>query len=281
MRLTRRFRSAALAAAGVLGTTSLLLLASCTVKRGPFLVSLNRAPPTPHVSAPAARASPFPPALQVQVLVLHLPLGACSNNPGVWKLLRPVANADATTALLAANGFRAGLAPFTAWKTIAQLLNRPGATHQRIYCQLSAIHPVTLTARANVRREIVAWRGLDGGLTVRTYQDCDNVFLLAAHVRPDSSETIVQLEPAVDLGTVAFQRGPAALGVVAGVQPLQHVFSTMRIDAAIPPHYFLLLAPAAARRSALSLAARFLTQTRRVPQRETVLVFVPVGPGGP
>lgn len=257
----------------------LILPGGCAVKRRRLIVSLDRPLPPAAATGPAsARPAPrpFQSPTEIQVLRLTMPLGTFSANQRVWSLLAHNVAPGKTTALLSANGFRAGTGTFPVWKKIVKLINKPGSTNQRIYCQVNGVRSVALVVRPNVRREILVYHTLPGGLVVRTYRNCDDVILLAAHVNQQIPATIVQIEPAVNLGTVTFRRGPLALGIVQGARPRQRVFTRLRISVAIPPRRFLVIAPANPRGRPLSVGSVFLSRPQRVPSRETVLVFVPM-----
>lgn len=237
-------------------------------------------------SNPAAASQPAPghssleplynSVAEVQILRLHLPLGRFTGNKKIWRILSPIVASRRTLHLLAANGIRSGTASFTQWRHIAPWLNKPGTTSQRIYCQLSGTHPVTVTVRSNVQRELLAYRDAKSALTVRTFRNCDNDILLAAHLLEHSPDTVIQLEPAVRLGTVTFTRGPHALGLIQGTRPVEHLFPQLQMTVQIAPQHFVVLAAADATGRPASIGSAFFSETRRVPPRETVLLFIPM-----
>ncbi len=279
MKTIRRFTAAVPWLFPALLAAILILPGGCAVKRKRLIVSLDRPLPPPTATGPAAARpapQPFQPPTEIQVLRLTLPLGTFSANQKVWSMLEHNVASGKTTAWLSANGLRAGTATFSVWKKIVKLINKPGSTNQRIYCQVNGVRSVALVVRPNVRREILVYHTLPGGLVVRTYRNCDDVILLAAHENRKIPATIVQIEPAVNLGTVTFRRGPLALGIVRGVRPLQRVFTRLRISVAIPPRRFLVIAPSDPRGRPLSVGSAFLSRPQHVPPRETVLVFVPM-----
>ena len=283
-RLVLRFLPLSLALAGG--------LAGCSVTKKTVIPQIPVAPrpasatesKLPSGSAPTSQAVSGHSSLvplynsvaEVQILRLRLPLGRFTGNKKIWRILSPVAADRRTRHLLAANGIRSGTASFKQWRHIAPWLNKPGTTSQRIYCQLSGIHPVTVTVRSNVRRELLAYVNAKNALTVRSFQNCDNDILLAAHLLEHSPDTVMQLEPAVRLGTVTFTRGPHALGLIQGTRPVEHLFPQLQMTVQIAPRHFVVLAAADAAGRPAAIGSAFLSETRRVPPRETVLLFIPM-----
>ncbi len=266
----------------------LLVSAGCTVtrKRVVPVMPAGRAP----ASEPAGKALPltnsrekksgpatlYNAAAEVQILRLRMPLGRFTANKKIWRILSPVNARNRTVNLLKANGFRCGTASFKQWRKIAPWLNKPGTTSQRIYCQIAGTRPVSITVRADVRRELLAYVDSHNSLTLRTYRNCDNNMLLAAHLLSGSPDTVIQLEPAVLLGTVTFTRGPHTLGLIQGSRPVEHPFPRMQMTVRIAPQHFVVIAAADARGAPASVGSAFLSETRRVPPRETVLLFIPM-----
>ena len=213
---------------------------------------------------------------EIQILKLRMPLGLFTGNKKIWRILAPVDASNRTTALLKANGFRCGTASFKQWRKIAPWINKPGTTSQRIYCQIAGTRPVALTVHSNIQRELLAYVDSHNTLTLRTYRGCDNEILMAAHLLTTSPDTVLQLEPAVKLGTVTFARGPHTLGLMQGTRPVEHLFARMQLTLRIAPHHFVVLAAADAVGKPASIGSAFLSETRRIPPRETVLLFIPM-----
>ncbi len=269
-----------------------LVLTGCSVTKKRVVPRLPVAPtpaPTTPAKTPSSSVSTghtvpghssleplYNSVAEVQILRLRLPLGRFTGNKTIWRIFSPIAASRRTLHLLAANGIRSGTASFKQWRRIAPWLNKPGTTSQRIYCQLSGINPVTVTVRSNVQRELLAYLNAKNALTVRTFRNCDNDILLAAHLLEHSPDTVMQLEPAVRLGVVTFTRGPHALGLIQGTRPVEHLFPQLQMTVQIAPQHFVVLAAADATGRPASIGSAFLSETRRVPPRETVLLFIPM-----
>lgn len=260
---------------------ALFLLAGCTYRKQIVITPMH-----PVGLSPNAKPSPvvhyhypkgYRPPSVVAIFQIRLPIGAFSNNKKVWKILHPALGSPGAIALLRANGIRAGQAKIPAWHEIYKLINHvSGATTATSYCQTSGLAKLLVTVRKNIRRELLLYHQFSGPPVLRSYHDCDDLFVLAMHINSKTKSTVVQLQPAVDVGTVSFHRGPHAMGFTAGTHPDLHSFAHLQITADIPPGKFLVLCPWHARRRPFSMGALFLSDPGHIPPRETVLVMVPL-----
>ncbi len=217
-----------------------------------------------------------PPAV-VAIYQIRLPIGTFSNNKKIWKILHPAVGSRGAIALLHANGIRAGQAKIPAWHKIYKLIhNASGATTSTTYCQTSGLAKLLVTVRKDIRRELIFYHQLNGRAVLRSYHDCDNIFVLAMHINTKTKSTVVELQPAVNVGTVSFRRGPHAMGLTAGTHPDLHAFANLQIKADIPPGRFLVLCPWHARQHPFSMGSQFLSDTTHIPPRQTVLIMVPL-----
>jgi hypothetical protein len=217
-----------------------------------------------------------PPAV-VAIFQIRLPIGTFSDNKKIWKILRPLVGSPDAMALLHANGIRAGQAKIPAWHGIYKLIHHvSGATTSTSYCQTSGLAKLLVTVRKNIRRELILYHTFGGRAVLRSYHNCDNLFVLAMHIDLKSKSTVVELQPAVNVGTVSFRRGPQAMGLTGGTHPDLRSFAHLQIRTEIPPGKFLVLCPWHARRDPFSLGAQFLSDTTHIPPRQTVLIMVPM-----
>jgi len=262
---------------GAAALCSLLLLTGCTVKKGPIHVGI--AHPLALAAQPheAQVHPPYSPPTVVEMIVMNMPEGKFNHNRAIWKLLAPLQIPSADLRILHNNGLHAGQASFSRWKKLARILNSiKGLVSQRNYIQAAGLRAVLVNAKMNVRRQLVAFRPLDGRLTLRTFHNCDNVFLLTADVSRLQDRTVLQIVPAVDMGTVTFSRGPYALGVTRGSEPRRHIFRHLIFSIPLPPRHFVVVAPTHIRSKPNAIGATFLTDGRNIPARESVLVFAPI-----
>src|SRR4051794_33488080 len=77
-------------------------------------VNLN---PDPHDAQPA-----LPILFRVECYQLKVPVGAVSKNAALWKRMNEQCVDVATSDLLCKNGFRVGIAPFSEWSYVKDLL---------------------------------------------------------------------------------------------------------------------------------------------------------------
>ncbi len=259
----------------------LSLLAGCTYRREivitpmhPVGINQSTKRPSPvHYHYPKGYR---PPAV-VAIFQIRLPIGTFSNNKKIWKILHPAVGSRGAIALLHANGIRAGQAKIPAWHKIYQLLHHvSGATTSTSYCQTSGLSKLLITVRKDIRRELIFYHRFNGPPALRSYHNCDNIFVLAMHINLQTKSTVVELQPAVNIGTVSFRRGPQAMGLTAGTHPDLHSFAHLQITTDIPPGRFLVLCPWHARRHPFSMGAQFLSDTTHIPPRQTILIMVPL-----
>lgn len=258
----------------------LLMLTSCSYHNETVIQPMHPVGAVQNPGSSPVSYRPFPkgytPPTTVAVFQIRLPIGIFSDNKKVWKLLHNGTNSPATIALLRANGMRAGQAAIPVWHKIYKLINVSGGTTSTTLCQTTGLSKVQIAVRRNIRRELLLYHDATGRAILRSYRDCDNVFILAMHINPNTRSTVVQLEPAVNLGTVSFHRGRHSLGLVGGSHPQLHAFARLQVIADIPPGDFLVVSPIHTLRQPFSIGPEFLSQSARIPPRETILVMVPV-----
>lgn len=256
----------------------LLLPAACTVvHRGPIQVGMSQ--PLQPSAQPKIIHTPhaYTPPTVVEMISLNMPQGAFNHNPAIWKLLSPLTISHTDRRMLGSNGLRTGAASFSRWKALSKILNSiKGLISQRSYIQTAALQAVIVNAKMNVHRELIAFRPLDDRLILRTFNDCDNIFLLTAQIDRRRNDTVLQIVPAVNLGTVTFHRGPYTLGIVQATEPRRHIFRHLIFNIPLPPHHFMVVAPTGIKSHPNLIGPTFLSDGRQVPARETVLVFAPL-----
>ncbi len=263
------------AAAGLL--CILLAVAGCSFHKSHLQLSM--AHPLARSAQPSsAKVKPqYSPPSELEMMIINLPRGKFTKNRAIWKLLSPFNSPAAKARELKENGFRVGSAPFTTWGQVYQILRHTkGLISQRTYIEVAGLQAVLINARLNIRRELLAYRTPGRHLVLRTYRDCDNIFLLTAVKSRKQNRTILDIVPAVNLGTVKFSRGPHALGVVQGIEPAEHVFRNLIFSIPLPPRHFLVVAPLHSQRNPNRIGPEFLTDGRKVPPRETIFIFAPL-----
>lgn len=263
----------------VIGTAILcgLLLSACSVKKGPIQIGMTR-PLAPSAQPRAVRTRrPYLPPTVVEMISLNMPAGKFNHNQAIWKLLSPLDLPPEDLKILHANGLRVGGASFSQWKRLSKILNTiKGLISQRNYIQAADLRAVVVNTKVNVKHQLIAFRPLDGNLVLRTFHNCDDVFLLTADISKMENRTVLQIVPAVNLGTVTFNRGPYALGVIRGSEPERHLFRHLIFTVPLPPKHFMVVAPAHIHSQPNAVGPTFLTDSRHVPARESVLVFAPI-----
>ena len=254
-----------------------LLLSACSVKKGPIHVGMAH-PLAPSAQPRAVRTQrPYSPPTVVEMISLNMPEGKFNHNRAIWKLLSPLDLPPNDLNMLHANGLRAGGASFRKWKRLSKILNTiKGLISQRSYIQAAGLRAVAVNTKVNVKHQLIAFRPLDGRLTLRTFHNCDDIFLLTANISKIENRTVLQIVPAVNLGTVTFSRGPHALGVIRGSEPERHIFRHLIFSIPLPPKHFMVVAPVHIHRQPNAIGPTFLTDGRHVPARESVLVFAPI-----
>jgi hypothetical protein len=238
-----------------------------------FVVSDGAIVPASQSTAPALP----PPVLPVfiQIVKVELPLGTFSQNPGVWEILQPAAG-HPNAALLAENGLQTGSAEVSAWKALIKLINKPGVSFENIFCRIAAVQPANLTVRPNVSEELISYRTPQSPLVMRTYNNCDDLFFIAAQANTDSGEALLEIQPAVNLGTVTFNRSSNEMGIVQSSEPDIETLGNLRFSATIEPGQFFVMAPDTAGHNPNTIGSVFLSRIDREPQMETVLIFIPL-----
>ena len=256
----------------------LLLPAACTVEhRGPIKVGMSQ--PLQPSAQPKVIHTPqaYTPPTVVEMISLNMPRGQFNHNAAIWKLLSPLTISHTDRRMLRSNGLRTGAASFSRWKKLSKILNSiKGLISQRSYIQTAALQAVVVNAKMNVHHQFIAFRPLDGRLVLRTFHNCDDIFLLTAEINRQRNHTVLQIVPAVNLGTVIFNRGPYSLGVVRAAEPVRHIFRHLIFDIPLPPDHFMVVAPTGLRTHPNLIGPTFLSDGREVPARETVLVFAPL-----
>lgn len=259
----------------------LITINGCVVlKKGPVYVPLHHPNyPMPTLPKPkkadTSNANTPRPAL-IQVMEINLPLGKFSQNAKIWKLLTKAPAGPRTIKLLAANGFKIGDGTFTEWPAIRKLINAPGLSTEAVYCQIANIAPVVLDVHSNIRNELLTYHTAAEPLVVRTYQNCDDQFLIAANTNRALGLTVISLEPAVKLAARHSPTGPGLIRTQQGSGPVRHVFSNIQFSFLLQPQHFVVLAPLKISALNNSIGTCFLTQQNHVPRRETVLFLVPL-----
>ena len=254
-----------------------LLLSACSVKKGPIHVGMTH-PLAPSAQPRAVRTQhPYAPPTVVEMISLNMPEGKFNHNRAIWKLLSPLDLPPHDQRMLQNNGLRSGGASFSQWKRLSKILNSiKGLISQRSYIQTAGLRAVVVNTKVNVKHELIAFRPLDGRLTLRTFHGCDDIFLLTADISKMQNRTVLQIVPAVNLGTVSFSRGPHALGVIRGSEPERHIFRHLIFSIPLPPKHFMVVAPTHIHGQPNAIGPTFLTDGRHVPARESVLVFAPI-----
>ena len=256
----------------------LLLPTACTVvHRGPIKVGMSQ--PLEPSAQPKVIHTPraYTPPTVVEMISLNMPRGQFNHNAAIWKLLSPLKISHTDRRMLRSNGLRTGSASFSRWKKLSKILNSiKGLISQRSYIQTAALQAVVVNAKMNVHREFIAFRPLDDRLVLRTFHNCDDIFLLTAQIDHQENHTVLQIVPAVNLGTVTFSRGPYSLGLVRAAEPRRHIFRHLIFDIPLPPHHFMVVAPTGFKMNPNLIGPTFLSDGREVPARETVLVFAPL-----
>lgn len=272
------YRQRLISAVKALLSLGLLLPAACTVEhRGPITVGMA------HPLQPSAQPQvihvhrPYTPPTVVEMISLNMPAGKFNHNPAIWKLLSPLNISRTDRRMLRNNGLRAGAAPFSRWKPLSKILNSiKGLISQRTYIQTAALQAVVVNVKLNIHHQLLAFRPLNNRLVLRSFHDCDDIFLLTAQLSPRKNRTVLEMVPAVNLGTVTFSRGPHALGVVHASEPRRHIFRHLVFNIPLPPRHFMVVTPVGLKSHPNLVGPTFLSDGRDVPARETVLVFAPI-----
>jgi len=214
----------------------------------------------------------------VQVIKVNLPLGTFTQNPRVWELLSPVQMDDSDAQIYSINGLRTGSADIDEWSKLLKLINKKGVTFENIFCQIAAAQPAAIPVQQNIQEELLSVYMPPAPMALRSYNSCDNTFMIAAKTDTQTGETLLDIQPVVQLGMVTFNRGSGAVGIVQGSTPTTEYPGNIHFHASVKLGQFFVLAPDTSARNLTTIGPAFLSQTDAEPQGEMVLFFVPLQP---
>ena len=220
---------------------------------------------------------------RVIVYRISVPVGEFSGNDKIWSQLNEDAIDSKTSVLMAQNGLRAATGSVSRWPDIAKMLDTPGARNDQILMQTDGHSSINVVTRPSVTDQIVVSVDRDLQQEGRTFERCDNGFRLS--MRGVKAQVRRRRRTAGAARTSRHTRHRRRRSHWSGRRrDAERLFfrgrlrrpAWRRISSADD---FLVVTAMDPKSSPFSVGTLWLSDTDKVPATETVLIFVPSGPG--
>ncbi|MFI5378897.1 MAG: hypothetical protein ACHRHE_06355 [Tepidisphaerales bacterium] len=215
------------------------------------------------------------PQVHLSILQFTVPVGTIGGNEKFWKRVDEAAIDARTHDILDRNGIRVGLAPMSELDGLmAQMAKHAPDAKPAVYAAAGAKN-IELMMKQAVQYQIVYHFSPEGEMPVRSYDDSDNLLCLEFQAAPRKAGDIrVGLCP-----TIRSRRTQLVavnnLNAVAVERITPEYFFDLNLLTDIPLDSFLVMAPSAESRSAMSIGSTFLVSGAESGQKETVLLLIP------
>jgi len=241
------------------------------VSPAPPIVSDDAAPPAPDAGAPQTTTG----VITCQMYQLQMPFGANSRDDAFWKLVDEDVVDVPTGILMNNNGLRVGRARVADWPAFLKILERESAI--KIAEHRIAAEPGVEDARLDMSEELpeeLLYIYDEHGLTMRSFDDCQNRMSLAFQWAPRKPLTIrVTVCPLVVAWRTRFDYALSDEPPPARYLQREN-FYDLHFCADISPGEFLVVGTSTATRDPNRIGSRFLTRDGPNQRYEELLILV-------
>ncbi|HEV8379809.1 MAG TPA: hypothetical protein VGP99_13235 [Tepidisphaeraceae bacterium] len=232
-------------------------------------------PVTRRVIAPADPPVIFRPTVNLSIYHLRVPVGTVSGNDEFWKRVDEHAVDITAYDVLYKNGIRVGRAPISELEAFLKILDRnPMQTLPTVFAA-SGAKTIELPMKKGALDQILYDFDLKNTLTVRSYEECDNIFCVEFSPAPRKAGDVrISLCPMVrTLRKRLVATGDIDTREVEYKSPEKYFQLNLRTD--IPLDGFLVLGPSPEAKSTMSLGHAFFMLGGATEQQEDVLLILP------
>jgi hypothetical protein len=252
----------------------------------------EKQPATPHLLRPATQPGIGPVdasnssyltmtphngdiVVMMDVYELVLPFGKISRNDDFWRRVDEDNVDVAMRDLMLKNGIRFGVAPTDEWGYLKSLIDQYCPTARKISTPPAASNVVELPMRDRIDQQDLFYLDRRGDLIGRTYHRCDDLFNIAYEAIPHRpGDTRIKV-----CGIVRGIQKQIQVTVLNQVREIEmkqpEQLYDMRLEAVVPWHHFLIIAPSEAAELPYNLGSTFLVRPGAAERLEMVLVLVP------
>jgi hypothetical protein len=270
---------------------ALLGAGGCTALKpaGPTTRAADRPPQQPTLS-PTVKAAPrdpqrivkaadphvlIRPVVNLSIFQVSVPLGAVSRNEAFWKHVQEHVVDVSAHDILQKNGIRVGMASLADFEHFARILDRSWADARPMTYVAAGVKVVELTMKQAVPYQLIYDFDAKNNLTIRSYEDSDNIFVLEFQPVPRKAGDVrIGLCPMVR----SLRKRLVAIGDVETRQieyrNPEKLFD-LNLRSELPLDSFLIIAPSAEAQSPMSLGHSFLVHEANTEKVEELLLIIP------
>ncbi len=252
------------------------MLWGCDVTKKPPQTMPTELMPSATVVPP--RADPnavFRPMVHLSIYQIGVPAGSVSRSDEFWKRVDERALDVATYDVLYKNGVRIGVAPLSEIDHFLEILDRNPVRARPTMFATAGVKVVELPMKRGVPSQTIYDFNSRNEMTIRTYDDCDNVLLVEFQAAPRKSGDVrIALCPMV--------RSQRKRLVAVGDDSVKEIqwraderLYELNLKADAPLDSFLIIAPSPEAQNKMSLGQAFLVRNAETEQYEDVVIIVP------
>jgi len=248
---------------------------SLATDNGQLTTDIPDKPITRRVLAPADPPVMFRPTVNLSIYHLRVPLGTISGSDEFWKRVDEHAVDITTYDVLYKNGIRVGRAPISELDAFLKILDRnPMQTLPTVFAA-SGAKTIELPMKKGALDQVLYDFDLKNTLTVRSYEECDNIFCVEFSPAPRKAGDVrVSFCPMVrTLRKRLVATGDLDTREVEYKSPEKYFQLNLRTD--IPLDGFLILGASPESKSPMSLGHAFFMLAGATEQQEDVLLILP------
>jgi len=224
---------------------------------------------------PADPPPMFRPQANLSIYRYSVPAGTVSRSENFWKRVEEQAVAVDIYDALFKNGIRVGRAPLADMDYFIKLLERAGAEQAPAVFAAPGVKDLQLPMRKGVADQIIADFDLRNVMTTRSYEDCDDLFVIDFAPAPRKNGD-VRLNVAPVVRTLRKRLVPISDTDTREIEyrPAETYFH-LNLKTDIPLDSFLIIAPSPEAHSRWSLGNAFLMRDGVTERLEEVLIIIP------
>ena len=242
---------------------------------GQATTDVQEKPVTRRVISPSDPPVMFRPTVNLSVYHLRVPLGAVSGSEQFWKRVDEHAVDVTTYDVLYKNGIRVGKAPLSELEAFLKILDRNSMQTLPTVFAASGAKTIELPMKKGAMDQVLYDFDLKNTLTVRSYEECDNIFCVEFSPAPRKAGDVrfslcpmvrtlrKRLVPTSDLDNIEMEYK----------SPEKFFQLNLRTD--IPLDGFLILGPSPQAKNSMSLGHAFFMLGGATDQQEDVLLVIP------
>jgi hypothetical protein len=224
---------------------------------------------------PADPPPMFRPQVNLSIFRYSAPAGTVSRSESFWKRVEEQAIAVDTYDALFKNGLRVGRAPLADIDYFMKLLERSGAEQAPAVFAAPGVKDLQLPMKRGVSDQIIADFDLHNVMTTRSYEDCDDIFVVDFQLAPRKNGDVrVSVSPVVR--TLRKRLIPINDTDTREIEyrPVETYFH-LNLKTDIPLDSFLIVAPSPEAHSRWSLGNAFLMRDGATEKLEEILLIIP------